>query len=255
MDEKKTNIYQALMQAQKDMGPLLKNATNPAFRSKYADLGSVIETITKPLHDNGLVFFQSLQPGMDSEHPILETHIRLAGGQTTDYICSIAPIVSKDPNDPQKMGAAITYMRRYSLMALLGLAPEDDDGNSASVSAPNKSTYTLSPSSSTSSMAPSAQTPAKSTYTPAGMGNGTSTTPAGRTFDLNSVYPCDVADCESKQEGKWAEICFNKFGKIYCGSHWSQAKSGTLEEEIPEQQTAAQTYGMDKEPLPDYQGS
>jgi hypothetical protein len=51
-------------------------------------------------------------------------------------LTSAVPVASKDPSDPQKMGGAITYYRRYSLLALLGLAPEDDDGNAASKPAP-----------------------------------------------------------------------------------------------------------------------
>lgn len=124
----KSNIYMALMQAQKDMGPVLKNATNPAFRSKYADLGSVIETITEPLHNNGLMVSQSIT--IKDGRPVLYT--RIVHVESGDGIDSEAPIISKDPDDPQKFGAAVTYMRRYSLLALLCLAPEDDDGNLAS---------------------------------------------------------------------------------------------------------------------------
>lgn len=118
------SIDDAMIQIQRDMGPVLKNATNPAFRSKYADLGSVIETITGPLHDNGCYFHQAID-GM-----LLHTTIKHVASQSE--LKSSAPIISKDPDDPQKFGAAVTYMRRYSLLSLLGLAPEDDDGNSAS---------------------------------------------------------------------------------------------------------------------------
>ena len=59
------SIYTALMNAQGEMGPVLKNATNPHLKSKYADLGSVIETITEPLHKNGLVFTQLIQSSPD----------------------------------------------------------------------------------------------------------------------------------------------------------------------------------------------
>lgn len=110
------------------MGPVLKNATNPAFRSKYADLGSVIETITEPLHNNGLMVSQSIT--IKDGRPVLYT--RIVHVESGDGIDSEAPIISKDPDDPQKFGAAVTYMRRYSLLSLLCLAPEDDDGNLAS---------------------------------------------------------------------------------------------------------------------------
>jgi len=230
MEDNKTDIYKALLKAQADIGPVKKDATNPAFKSKYATLQSVLDTIEKPLSDNGLVMLQRLQVGVSGQE-LLTAIVHAESGES---ISSVALVVCKDATDPQKIGGAISYFRRYSLLALLGLAPEDDDGNSASRPA----------------IASSAPTTAKSSYTSSSMGNSTSTGPAGRTFDLNSVYPCDVAHCNNKQEGKWAEICFNKFGKIYCGSHWSQAKSGTLEEEIPDQQTAEEIFGMDKEPLP-----
>jgi len=128
---KSNSIYTSLMQAQKDMGPLLKNATNPAFRSKYADLSSVIETITEPLHKNGLVFLQTMNV-TDYGPSLITKIVHVESGESIESLC---PIVSKDPSDPQKFGGATTYARRYSLMALLGLAPEDDDGNEASKAA------------------------------------------------------------------------------------------------------------------------
>lgn len=196
--EAQTNIYQALMQAQKDMGPLLKNATNPAFRSKYADLGAVIETITEPLHDNGLVFYQVIDTQEGS--PVLKTTIVQV--TTQEMIESICPIVSKDPNDPQKMGAAITYARRYSLMSLLALAPEDDDGNAAAQPRTQEKT--------------SATKPATAPV-------------ANKTFDDGYDYPCEVEGCHNTQEGSWASRCYTKYGKVYCGKHWKLAKDGLLD--------------------------
>lgn len=129
------NIYTALMAAQKEMGPLLKNATNPHFKSRYADLGQVIETITEPLHNNHVVWLQT--PELDREftqdysrqHPVLRTVFHHIPSGTE--IISNTKIVSKDPDNPQAMGAAITYARRYALVTMCGLAPEDDDGNLA----------------------------------------------------------------------------------------------------------------------------
>lgn len=120
-------LYTALLAAQRAMGPVKKDANNPAFRTKYATLQSVLETIEEPLWANGLVLLQRFESGEGG--PVLITEIVHAA--TGDRISSALPIVSKDPTDPQKLGGAITYARRYSLLALLGLAPEDDDGNSA----------------------------------------------------------------------------------------------------------------------------
>jgi hypothetical protein len=129
MDEKApTNLYTALLAAQRAMGPVVKNATNPHLHSKYADLSAVLETIEAPLWDNGLLLLQRFTH--DQGGAILVTElIHAASGER---IASEVPVVSKDPTDPQKIGAAITYYRRYSLLALLGLAPEDDDGHAAS---------------------------------------------------------------------------------------------------------------------------
>lgn len=126
-----TTIYQALLQAQRDMGPLLRNATNPHFRSKYADLAAVVETISEPLQKNGLVVFQTTEVD-ENGFPILVTTVAHEAGGT---ITSRYPLTSKDPTDPQKLGAAVTYARRYALQALFMLAPEDDDGNLAATPA------------------------------------------------------------------------------------------------------------------------
>lgn len=121
------NLYTALLAAQRAMGPVKKDASNPAFRTKYATLQSVLETIDGPLNDNGLVLLQRFDVGEGV--PVLITEIVHA--ESGDRIASAVPVVGKDPTDPQKMGGAITYYRRYSLLALLGLAPEDDDGHAA----------------------------------------------------------------------------------------------------------------------------
>jgi ERF superfamily len=122
------NLYQALLSAQKAFDPVVKNNVNPAFKSRYADLGSVIDAITPALHAHGLVLVQRFT--MDGGGPILATDlIHAASGER---LTSAVAIACKDPLDPQRMGSAITYYRRYSLLALLGIAPEDDDSNAAS---------------------------------------------------------------------------------------------------------------------------
>lgn len=131
-DKPPTNLYTALLTAQRAMGPVLKNATNPHLKSKYADLGSVLDTIQGPLRDHGLIVVQRF--ANDHMGAVLVTElIHAASGEC---LVSDMPITCKDPADPQKIGAAITYYRRYSLLALLGLAPEDDDGHAASQPTP-----------------------------------------------------------------------------------------------------------------------
>lgn len=120
-------IHAALIAAQKAMGPVLKDAK--ANYGKYATLGSVIETITEPLHANGIVWFQPLEVLPNSEVVLVTV---LVHAETDQKIESRYPVRCKDPQDPQKVGGAVTYARRYALLALLGLAPEDDDGTAAS---------------------------------------------------------------------------------------------------------------------------
>jgi hypothetical protein len=121
-------IHSALIAALTAMGPVKKDANNPAYKSKYASLESVLETIEGPLHAAGLVFTQTFDV-VGGEVLLVTT---LTHAETEQAIVSKAPVRCQEPNNPQKLGGAITYMRRYSLLALLGLAPEDDDGNAAS---------------------------------------------------------------------------------------------------------------------------
>lgn len=137
-----SNLYPALLAAMQGFGPVLKDASNPAFRSKYATLQSVFDAVEGPLWANGLLLVQRLNydriGNRDATQgdgtPILITElVHAASGEKIE---SVAAVVCKDPLDPQKVGSAITYYRRYSLMSLLGLTGEDDDGNAAAAPAP-----------------------------------------------------------------------------------------------------------------------
>jgi len=119
-------LFAAYVKAQAEMGDVLKTATNPAFRTKYADLAAVVEAILPALSKNGLALIQA--PGFDGEIVTVETMIAHTGGGFLRSTIRLRPTKS----DPQGLGSAITYGRRYALMAMAGVAPEDDDGNSAS---------------------------------------------------------------------------------------------------------------------------
>lgn len=134
-----TKLYTALLAAARDFGPVLKNANNPAFRTKYADLGAVLDAVTEPLANHGILLLQRFTHDQGGALLITEL-VHAESGQST---ASVVPVVAKDPTDPQKMGGAITYYRRYSLLALLGLAPEDDDGHAASQPAPRRQQPTV----------------------------------------------------------------------------------------------------------------
>jgi hypothetical protein len=137
MDSAPNKLYSALLAAQRAMGPLTKNAQNPHLKNKYADLSAVLTTIEQPLWENGLVMVQRFD-GVDGPdgHSIPVLITELVHAESGQSVKSTALLLCKEPNDPQKMGSAITYYRRYSLMSLLGLTAEDDDGNSAARPAP-----------------------------------------------------------------------------------------------------------------------
>jgi hypothetical protein len=116
----------ALVAAQKAMTKATKGANNPAFRTKYADLGAVQDACFPALHDNG---FAILQPvGRDDVGEYVDTILAHETGG--EFRARIYLILGK--RDMQGFGSAVTYARRYGLMALAGIAPEDDDGNGAS---------------------------------------------------------------------------------------------------------------------------
>jgi hypothetical protein len=136
MSETKTTIYTALLQAQKDMKPVVKDGK--ANYGKYATLDSVIETISEVLHKNGLVFLQPLAV-VEGEQYIRTMIIHAATGEQVD---SFYKVVCKDPQNPQAVGGALTYGRRYSLVSMLGLDQDDDDGATASRSGQTSSIAT-----------------------------------------------------------------------------------------------------------------
>jgi hypothetical protein len=120
------NLFAALAVAQAEMGPALKQSNNPHFKAKYADLGNVMEACLPALNRNGIAVVQPI--GQDETGPYVKTILLHASGETMDY-CRCPLIVNK--NDMQGFGSAVTYARRYGLMAMAGIAPEDDDGNAA----------------------------------------------------------------------------------------------------------------------------
>ena len=120
-------IASAIVKAQKAFGPALKDKTNPAFRSKYADLGACIEAVIDALNSNGIALIQKQHP--HDGGVTVETIFLHESGETFSAGLLSVPAAKQDP---QGYGSALTYARRYSLMAACGIAPEDDDGNAAS---------------------------------------------------------------------------------------------------------------------------
>lgn len=115
--------YEKLAKAKKEFGKLVKNSDNPYFKSKYADLNALLDLVEEPLANNGLILVQPVSDGCVTSE-IIEV-------ETGEAVCS-SFIKLPELNDPQKLGSAITYFRRYTLQSMLALAADDDDGNKAS---------------------------------------------------------------------------------------------------------------------------
>jgi len=119
-------IAAAFVKAQKEFAPALKTATNPHFRSKYVALDGCIEAVLDALNNNGIALIQQTH---DCENGIrIETLLIHESGETLSGGILHVPSTKQDA---QGYGSALTYARRYSLMATCGIAPEDDDGNLA----------------------------------------------------------------------------------------------------------------------------
>lgn len=121
-------LFKAYNAAQKNMGDVLKTATNPAFRSKYADLSAVVEAVIPAFLDAGFMVFQN--PTYEKELQIV--HIDLLLGHESGGFIQARLSIPVSKHDAQGVGSAVTYGRRYQLLAISGAAPEDDDGNGAS---------------------------------------------------------------------------------------------------------------------------
>ena len=121
-----TKIASALVSAQKDFLSAKKTSDNPFFKSKYADLQSVISAVKESLNENGIAFIQS---PAESEGDVLKLTTRLLH-ESGEWIedTAVCPLVKRDP---QAFGSALSYLRRYSLSAMCGIYQADDDGNEA----------------------------------------------------------------------------------------------------------------------------
>jgi len=121
------NFYEKLSAVKAEVGRISKDSSNPFFKSKYFDINSLLMHVEPIIQKNGLLLLQPIQEGLvksiiyDTNGFSIESGIELTG-----------------ITDPQKLGSAITYFRRYTLQSLLALQAEDDDANLASKKAPVK---------------------------------------------------------------------------------------------------------------------
>lgn len=121
------NIYAAFVKAQAAFAPALKTSLNPHFKTKYADLSACVEAVIDALNANGIGLMQRTLP--DETGVTVETVFIHESG---DMLTGGTLHVPASKQDAQGYGSALSYARRYSLMAACGIAPEDDDGHAAS---------------------------------------------------------------------------------------------------------------------------
>ena len=127
----------ALAKAQGAMGGAKRDANNPHYKSPYATLESVVDAVKKPLADNGLAYVQ-FPVTNDKDEIGVETLVMHASGE---FVHGDAYFIPVSKGDAQGFGSALTYARRYSLMAACGIAPADDDGNAAAAAKPAKPAF------------------------------------------------------------------------------------------------------------------
>jgi len=117
----------AFLKAQMEMDNASKNANNPAFRTKYANLEGVIDAVKPALNANGIAILQSGSPSQSGQLTMTTRLLHTSGQWIEDTAeCQLSK------NDPQGFGSAMTYLRRYNAAAICGITQEDDDGNAAS---------------------------------------------------------------------------------------------------------------------------
>lgn len=121
-------LHSNLLKVKQEIGKVSKVATNPFFKSKYMDLGALLEAVEPLLIENGLLL---TQPIIDNQVCTVITNIE--DGKEIISSLPLPPLT-----DPQKTGSCVTYYRRYTLKSLLAIQEEDDDGNKAAKPAPVK---------------------------------------------------------------------------------------------------------------------
>lgn len=116
------NLYAKLFELQSKVGKISKDSENPFFNSKYFDINKLIEHLHPHLKEIGLVIIQPIR-----NHCVVSSIIDPESGESIESSMKLP-----DDIEPQKMGSAVTYYRRYTLQSLLGLQADDDDDGNAS---------------------------------------------------------------------------------------------------------------------------
>lgn len=130
--EHQSDLADALNKFQSGLSAVKKGTKNPFFKSNYATLDAIQKALNEPLHECGLSYTQSHEK-RDGEW-IMVTRVMHKSGQwiETQVPAPVVPMHNKQFVDPQAVGSANTYAKRYGLTQAFGIPTEDDDGNAAS---------------------------------------------------------------------------------------------------------------------------
>jgi hypothetical protein len=120
------SFHTKFMRAKRQMR-LVKDSKNPHFKSTYASLGAVLDVVLPALDAEGLYLQECSKDGQQF------AEVGITGG---DHVSASLPLACKDPSNPQHLGSAVSYARRYCIMTVCSLHAEDDDGNHAAHSTP-----------------------------------------------------------------------------------------------------------------------
>jgi hypothetical protein len=131
-------IATALLKAQSEMSNPKKGATNPFFKSKYADLNAIREAVIPTLNENGISVLQPIVH-VDGKN-FVKTILLHESGELMD---SLTEIIYNKQNDAQAQGSGISYARRYALQSFVCVGADDDDGQKAVQNKPNATTEIL----------------------------------------------------------------------------------------------------------------
>jgi len=126
-------LVEAIAKASLKFDPVLKDSDNPAYRSKYADLPTVIESTRKHLAAEGVAVIQMPHAQFGPDDAKMLTLTTMLSHSSGEWIASdlSLPAMMRERFDAQSVGSAITYARRYGLAAMTNVAQQDDDGNAA----------------------------------------------------------------------------------------------------------------------------
>lgn len=129
MDSNPGALYTALAKAQAEMSNVIKDSANPHFRSKFASLAAVRDVVIPALSAQGISIVQ--MPGNTEDGRVSIRTMLLHESGTLDCGSVATTVTVRGGNEAQALGSALTYLRRYALSAIAGVAQEDDDGNAS----------------------------------------------------------------------------------------------------------------------------